>query len=92
MTDTKSVTGAGMLPVKLSSNSLNSFPGQLCLKQGLKGSDLKLRIVQLDIGQSLTSKSLSTTITHHHHTNFLKGSRPTRRLRFDMKAYLRLIK
>ena len=41
------------------------------------------RIVQLGLGQRLTLKSLSTTTT-----NFLKGYRLHRRLRFDMQAFL----
>ena len=50
--------------------------------------EVEMDVVQLGLGQSLTLKSLSTTTTHHHPppptTNFFKGSRPSRKLRFDM--------
>ena len=48
--------------------------------------NIPVHIVQLGLSQSLTLKSFSTTTitTHHHRTNFSKGSRPNRSLRFDM--------
>ena len=42
-----------------------------------------LVIVQLGLGFKLSTK-IGLHTHHHHHTNFLKGSRPSRKLRFGM--------
>merc|ERR1712208_241035 len=58
-------------------------------------------IVQLGLGLKLNTKiGLHTTYLpthhhhhhHHHHTNFLKGSRPSRRLGFGMLTLLTKIR
>jgi len=51
-------------------------------------------IVQLGLGLKLNTKiGLHTYLpTHHHHTNFLKGSRPSRRLGFGMLTLLTKIR
>ena len=46
-------------------------------------------IIQLGLSQSFAKITFNNNFNHHHHTNFLKGSRPSRRLRFDMQANLR---
>jgi len=52
-----------------------------------------LKIVQLGLGFKLNTKiGLHTTHPPTHHTNFLKGSRPSRRLRFGMLTLLTKIR
>ena len=51
--------------------------------------------VQLGLGFKLNTKIGLHTTTYlptHHHTNFLKGSRPSRRLRFGMLTLLTKIR
>merc|ERR1712208_163780 len=47
-----------------------------------------LFIVQLGLGFKLNTKIGLHTYPPTHHTNFLKGSRPSRRLRFGMLTLL----